>query len=66
MARVGATAAIVSMTRRNAGLSPISAREPRSCRISLRKDSFSRRRRITSSAWLTAISSVSGRTGLVR
>ncbi|MGI9040855.1 MAG: hypothetical protein ACR2HK_07125 [Gemmatimonadales bacterium] len=66
VARVGATVPMISMTRRNGALSPTKARAERILRISRRKVSFSRRRRTTSSAWCTAISSVSARIGLVR
>ncbi len=66
VALVGATVPMVSMTRRNGWLSPTSARVLRNRLISRRNCSFSRRSRTTSSACVTAISSVSGRIGLVR
>ena len=65
VARVGAAVATVLRTRRIAGLSPMICRSFRNSITSRRSRSFSRRSRTTSSAWLTASSSCSGRTGLV-
>jgi hypothetical protein len=66
VAREAATVATTSMARRNASLSPTRVRRPRILTISRRNVSFCRRRRTTSSAWRTAISSVSAWIGLVR